>query len=339
VAFLCEYRMFHKNGRIKWVRDDANLVRDSVGNPMCIQGVMYDITVLKETENKLQESESIKRAIIETSKDWIWQLNQEGVHTYSNPAIESILGYSVEQIVGHQAIKLIHPEEQAIVQSQLAQWVKDNVGWNNLVLRWKHKDGSYRYLESNAVPMLDSSSQFIGFQGVDRDITERLEYEHKLKNYHVELKKQVEQRTRELNIQKQKYQLLAENTSDVTWTLDAQNLEFDYISPSVEQLRGYTAQEAVKVPLDKTLASESLAKVQKDLPIRITAFLSGDESVKNETYTLEQLCKDGSTVWTEVASSLVITPKGELKIVGVTRNITERLKVEQLQLWRNLEYR
>ena len=46
-------------------------------------------------------------------------------------------------------------------------------GWGNLVVRWRHKEGGYRILESNSVPILDAGGEVTGFRGVDRDITER----------------------------------------------------------------------------------------------------------------------------------------------------------------------
>jgi PAS domain S-box-containing protein len=56
-------------------------------------------------------------------------------------------------------------------------------GWKNLVIRWRHKDGSYRYLESNAVPILSGKGELLGLRGVDRDITERKQAEEELLRY------------------------------------------------------------------------------------------------------------------------------------------------------------
>jgi len=63
----------------------------------------------------------------------------------------------------------------------LAQSIKNKKGWTNLLLRWRHKDGTYRYLESNAVSILDNNGTLIGLQGADRDITKRVRAENALK--------------------------------------------------------------------------------------------------------------------------------------------------------------
>ncbi len=63
----------------------------------------------------------------------------------------------------------------------MAQSIKNKKGWTNLLLRWRHKDGAYRYLESNAVSILDNNGTLIGLQGADRDITKRVHAENALK--------------------------------------------------------------------------------------------------------------------------------------------------------------
>ena len=137
------------------------------------QTLYRDITERKRSEEELRESEEKYRAIIETNQEWIWQINNKGIHTFSNPAIEQILGYSIEDIVGKNATIHMHPEDRREIEEMLPKWIENKKGWNNLVLRWMHKDGSIRWLESNAVVMLDVNGELIGFQGSDRDITER----------------------------------------------------------------------------------------------------------------------------------------------------------------------
>ena len=53
-------------------------------------------------------------------------------------------------------------------------------GWQNIVLRWRHRDGSYRTFESNASALFSETGELIGFQGVDRDITERKQAEARI---------------------------------------------------------------------------------------------------------------------------------------------------------------
>jgi len=126
--------------------------------------------VLRLANSRKQVDQEL-RAIIETSREWIWSIDISGRHTFSNPAIEVILGYRPDEIVGKSSLDLVHREDRAKIEGRLPEWIADKRGWSNLLLRWRHKDGGYRYLESNAVPILDRSGGVVGFRGVDRDIT------------------------------------------------------------------------------------------------------------------------------------------------------------------------
>ncbi|MET0094770.1 MAG: EAL domain-containing protein, partial [Sedimenticola sp.] len=114
------------------------------------------------------------------SKDWIWSINLQGQHTYSNPAVKNILGYSEDELVGQAVLDLIHEEDRGYVTENLAKWIQQKEGWHGLVIRWRHKDGGYRYLESTAVPEINTQGDLVGFRGVDRDITERRRQEEQI---------------------------------------------------------------------------------------------------------------------------------------------------------------
>jgi PAS domain S-box-containing protein len=62
-----EYRIYAKDGRIAWIRDEAVVVASSDdGRPLRVQGVMYDITRQKQAEQRLQEAEARYRSLVET---------------------------------------------------------------------------------------------------------------------------------------------------------------------------------------------------------------------------------------------------------------------------------
>jgi PAS domain S-box-containing protein len=146
-----------------------------------ILGTVTDITERKVAEEKLTESAETIQAIFETSRDWIWSIDLNGFHTYCNPAIEGILGYRPEELTGKRSIDFMHEEDAKMVEEKLPDWVAQKSGWKNLEVRWRHKDGSYRFLESNSVPILSADGEFLGFRGVDRDITDRKGAEEGLK--------------------------------------------------------------------------------------------------------------------------------------------------------------
>lgn len=126
-----------------------------------------------------------------------------------------------------------------------------------------------------------------------------------------------------------KYRFLAENTSDVIWVLNLDTKQWLYVSPSVEKLRGYTVEEVMAQPLERTVAPESHAIIRAWMGERSKSFLRGADDGRVYTDEVEQRCRDGSTVWTEVTTHFTRNDAGELILLGVTRNITERKKAEE----------
>lgn len=125
----------------------------------------------------LRASEERFRNLAENSVDWIWALDLNGRHTYSNPGVATILGCRPVDFLALDPATLVHPDDLALFGATLDAARAHRTGWRNVVIRWRHEDGSYRVLESNAEPVLDAKGELQGFQGVDRDITERVQAE------------------------------------------------------------------------------------------------------------------------------------------------------------------
>ena len=154
---------------------------DSNGNIFQLLGSAVDISDRKNIEKALTESEEKYRSIVETTTEWIWECDLDGNSTYSNNAIYSILGYSLDEIVSKNVFELMHPDSLEEIKAVFEQAKKNKSGWQGLVISWIHKDGSIRYLESNSLPIFDDSGQLVGYRGADRDISERIKAENELR--------------------------------------------------------------------------------------------------------------------------------------------------------------
>jgi PAS domain S-box-containing protein len=141
---------------------------------------LTNITDRKRAEQALRDSEERFRSIVETTEDWIWSIDVEGCVLYANPAVEDILGYPPEQLLGTRILHHLHEEQRADVEASLSQLVAQKGTWSNLVMRWRHKDGSDRYTQSSAIPILDEDGELIGYRGSDHDITLLKRYEQNL---------------------------------------------------------------------------------------------------------------------------------------------------------------
>ena len=131
----------------------------------------YDM--LADSERSVRESEEKYRTILDTTSEWIWDMDLDGRHTYSNPALESLLGYTLDEFMGFKTFDLIHPKDRKRIEKIFSVSVKERKGWRNVIIRWRHKDRNYRFLESNATTIFNERGELTGFRGADHDITER----------------------------------------------------------------------------------------------------------------------------------------------------------------------
>ena len=172
-----EYRLRKADGTYCWLHDSSTAVFDGQGELECFFGAAHDITERKRTAELLKESEERFRRLVEQSTAWIWKTDAALRHTYTNENVERILGYSPEEFCAKDIMKLVHPDDLEILRKTVDEAVSFRRGWNGLVLRWLTRDGSWRSVESSGVPAFDEDGVFIGLQGVDTDITDRLQLE------------------------------------------------------------------------------------------------------------------------------------------------------------------
>lgn len=126
-----------------------------------------------------------------------------------------------------------------------------------------------------------------------------------------------------------KYRFLADNISDVIWIVNLQENRWEYMSPSVYKMLGYTFEEVISGPLKFTLTEQSYRDIQGWIEERSKLFLNGQDKEHAYTDEVQQVRKDGSTVWIEVTTRLAHNDAGQLILLGVSRDISERKKTEE----------
>jgi PAS domain S-box-containing protein len=126
----------------------------------------------------------------------------------------------------------------------------------------------------------------------------------------------------------EKYRLITENASDVIWILNIALKKFTYISPAIEQLRGLTVEEALAEELTDALTPESIVVINDAIQVNLPLFLANPNQNDYYVVQLQQPCKDGKIIWVEVSSKLRFNSEGEIEVVGVSRNIDDRKKME-----------
>jgi two-component system cell cycle sensor histidine kinase/response regulator CckA len=179
-----EFRIVAPAGHTRWIANLGQVYRDDDGRPLRMVGVVYDVTDRKLTERALRDREETFRSIVEATSEWIWAVDQDARITYSNPAVERILGYRPEELAGLSLRSLAHEDDLPKFEEILSTSLAEKRGWAAFVVRYRHKDNTYRYLETHGVPMLDATGEVVGFRGSDRDVTDRKQVEEELRDAH-----------------------------------------------------------------------------------------------------------------------------------------------------------
>jgi PAS domain S-box-containing protein len=142
------------------------------------------------------------------------------------------------------------------------------------------------------------------------------------------IEKNRDQAQASLRESEERYRLLAENANDIIWTTNAR-LQPVYISPSVQRIRGFTPQEALRQPLEENLTPDSLQKVATIFLDALEKESQGEKISGPVIVEVESYRRDGSTVWLENSVSAIRGQNGQLTgLLGIGRDLTERKKVE-----------
>lgn len=253
------------------------------------------------------------KLIIESTNDFISITDLEFNLKYVSPSHINI-GYSQGDLIGKSGLDFVHPKDLPnllpILEEALKQEPeeKDHIRIN---FRFKDKFGHWKHIESTVNLIRDDNRDPNSLLFISRDVSDRIESEIVLKE------------------SEQKYRLITENSVEVIWTMD-EHLNFTFISPSVTQLRGYSPDEAMEMSLEESFTEESYAYAMSELSKEL---LKPDEDRPFSRYIeVEQKCKDGSTIWTEVLVKGAFDDNDNLiGLQGSTRNISKRKEGEKEQ--------
>jgi PAS domain S-box-containing protein len=176
-----EKRYIRKGGEVVWVSVGVKIMRDEAGMPLRTVTVVQDITGRKRAEEELKRSEARFRSLVQNTSDIITVVNAEGDVSYVSPAVEWVLGYRPEEMVGKSAFGFVQPDdlEQALgIFSEVASAAGAHPP---VEFRVPHKDGSWRHLE-HIVNNLLEDPDVRGIVINQRDVTRRKRAEEELRS-------------------------------------------------------------------------------------------------------------------------------------------------------------
>lgn len=175
-----EMRHIRKDGIPFITLMTTTVLKNAHETPVAMLSIIKDITMYQQADELLLESKLKYQNLIESTSDWVWEVDEDGRYTYVSPRIRDLLGYEPEEVVNKTPFDLMPPEEAKRVRKIFATAVARHETINSLENINLHKKGHPVILETSGAPFFDARGKFSGYRGIDRDITERKQTENKL---------------------------------------------------------------------------------------------------------------------------------------------------------------
>ena len=225
-----------KDGRLIWVTTNALPVLNPDGTLRSYRGSVRDITERKRAEAALRESEERFAQNARQTRTFVWELDDQGLYTFVSPAVEDVLGYRPEEIIGQLHFYDLYPAEgrEAYQQAVLAA-AREGGEFTNFENPMVAKDGRIVWVSTNAFPLHRADGTLRGYRGSDMDIDRRKRTELALQ----------ESEARIRAIQDNLPNGLVYQIDSGT---DGRERRFTYISQGVEALHGISAATVLRDP-------------------------------------------------------------------------------------------
>ncbi len=305
-----EYKIIRQNDHAeRWVHGVGRLEFNKSCHPVAMIGTIRDITERRQSEEALKESELKYRQLIENFPDAIAIYVDGRIALVNKECLHLMAAKSAEELIGKPVFQFVHPDYRSKVLARMKKVVEEGVVLPLTEEKFVRLDGSEVDVEVKALPLTLDHKPAV--QLIVRDITERRRIEQALSESEAH------------------YRLLTEGVYDVVWKQDRNNY-FTYVSPSDERMRGYQAGEVVGRHVSELLTDEGKAVVKEKLLQRRDVEKSGELS-GTLAYEVQQRCKDGSLVWTEVLSTAEHDEHGVITgYHGISRDITARKQAKDI---------
>jgi PAS domain S-box-containing protein len=300
-----EHRIIRRDGAVRHIVVRIGVITDDDGRPIKSFGANQDITDRKNIEEALRQSEEKFRTLVETSSDFIWEVDDHAVYTYISPKIRDILGYDPKEVVGKTPFDLMPPDEAARVAAEFNRFMVERQPFAAIENTNLHKNGITVILETSGVPWFYKDGTFAGYRGVDRNITAR---------------KQAESALRESEA---RYRSLAEVSQDMIFVISGDDRVL-YINQQ--------AADFIRKPADAVIGQPRSALFSPDVT---------DHQNKALQYVFRTglpVRSEGSMMvydevrWFDHALVPIPGPDGKVaSVMGVSRDITKRIAAEEEQ--------
>lgn len=258
-SFIAEYRIRHKNGKVRFLLEQGSPILAPDGRLLYIDGVISDVTERKEAERAFRESEERQRAVFENSPMGIFAKDLQGRFILFNKQVEVWLGRRREEAIGRTDYDLFPKEvadrltanDRAVIESGTPMETEETVTYGGR--EHVHLDIKF--------PLFDSTGKPYAVCCIASDITERKQAEEVIRKARAELELRVRERTAELAetvaalqseiaerkrtaAERDKLVAAVESTAEAIVVTDKRGI-IQYVNQAFEQITGFRKSEAI----------------------------------------------------------------------------------------------
>ncbi len=294
----------HRDGSTRWFLNNLVGIVEG-GEVVRVWGTQHDITIRKEAERALRESEERFRQLAENIRDvfYINGADRTGL-LYLSPAYEKVWGHPVESALSARSWKeSVHPDDLPRLD-QVFRSAPD--GEYEVEYRIVRPDGEVRCIRDRAFAIRDGDGRIVRYAGVAEDVTERKRADEELRRGEA------------------RFRMLFDGVSDAVFVYELEEdgevtLLREVNAVACERL-GYTREEMLRRhPLDFD-APESLPESEAAMET-----LRGEGRVMGERV---HVARDGTRIPVEV-NARAIQLDGRTTVISIARDIRERKRVEE----------
>jgi PAS domain S-box-containing protein len=264
-------------------------------------GVATDVTDRAQLERALERSRTRLQVILDATSDLIVTLDSRGVFRFASPSIKTLLGWTIDEIVGREAVEFFHADDVDSI-FEAASATPGGSTTAAIQHRVRHKDGGWRYFESVGTNRL-GDPRVNAYVITSRPIDERRASEEALKS------------------SEERFRLLAESSTDIIERRGPYG-RITYVSPAVASVLGYEPEEFAEMDTTGLVHSAEAAAYRK--------FVTPTGDTPSEAI-YRMLHKDGHFVWLEGTARLVRDSETGLPLEYqvTSRDVTERQKAAE----------
>jgi diguanylate cyclase (GGDEF)-like protein/PAS domain S-box-containing protein len=297
--FSLKYRAVRPDGSVRVLQSVGEVVVDEGAQVLGMLGTAHDVTERELLDSELRRD----NRYFELSRDLQVTSNFDGYFASVNPAVEHILGWSVEQFLARPFIDMVHPDDRAATLAEVAK-LADGQVTVNFVNRYEASDGSYRWLEWNAIVLPEEGLMYASA----RDVTERKLIEAALAAS--------EARTREI----------LETAADAFVAIDAAGMIIDW-NFAARATFGWTRDEALGRELADTIIPERYRAAHRQGLRRFLA--SGEPRILNKRLEFSALHRDRHEFPVELTIARRRTADSGSAFNAFLRDISDRRAAEE----------